>query len=144
MNDKDDATTALNQISTATVMLTPTTSLSSMEGLPSFSLAIERGRFLHLIVSLNFFFPYLYTYILWPQRTVAPDMQAPNPVAPPPNPVVRAAVFREVIMRIKVKYFFLARSLFDSWFVFCSENSERYSPKFSEHNLVLFASMSGY
>lgn len=98
-----------HHISTTTVMPTPPTSLSSIEGLPSFTLAIERGRFLHIIVSPHLFFPYLYTYLLWPQRTVAPDMQAPNPAAPPPNPVARAAVFMEFLMEIKVIYIFFLR-----------------------------------
>ena len=36
-------------------------------------------------------------------------MQAPNPAAPPPNPVARAAVFMEFIMEIKVIYIFFLR-----------------------------------
>ena len=125
------------------------TGLSSIEGLPSFTLVINRGRFLHLSVGRTFFlnsFFNLHTYFFRAQRTVAPEIVAPNPVAAnPPNQVVRAAIFtsRDVGMKIRVIFIFIwGIHFFESRF--CSENSLK-SKKYLEHSSFRYlASRSGY
>ena len=142
------ATHLLNLTSTTTIMPVAT-GLSSIEGLPSFTLVINRGRFLHLSVGRTFFlnsFFNLHTYFFRAQRTVAPEIVAPNPVAAnPPNQVVRAAIFtsRDVGMKIRVIFIFIwGIHFFESRF--CSENSLK-SKKYLEHSSFRYlASRSGY
>ena len=41
--------------------------------------------------------PKLVATVPAPIKVLSPDIQAPHPVTPPPNPVVRAAAFRAVL-----------------------------------------------